>query len=111
MKEPVNDKSEADEKDKPNLVNKASGIVILLVTVVVASMLIVSGFKSYRDRHVFIEKQRDLSPGVVVMETKVDRATAEALKRLDPDYRKAEANRKLGKMPPGEESLPIYDGT
>ena len=111
MKEPVNGKPDTSDEDKPDLVNKASGIIILLITVVVASMLIISGFKSYKDRLDTLGKHKGLSPGIVVMETRVDRATVDALKRLDPDYRKAESNRELGKMPPGDELLPIYDGT
>ena len=109
--------SETDNRNNPNdrkptLADKLSGGFILILTVVVAFMMIVNVCQAYSERHQrLVEYKGKLSPNIKALEVRVERATEEALKRLDPDYRWAEYERERKALGPGEELLPTYDGS
>jgi len=112
ISEPVTDKSSNQNDKKPTLAEKVSGGFILILTVVVAFMMIVNVCQAYSERHQrLVEYKGKLSPNIKAMEVRVERASEEALKRLDPDYRWAEYERERNALGPGEELLPTHDGS
>ena len=105
------DRSDANER-KPTLAEKISGQFILIVTVIVAFVMLVSVCQAYSERHQrLLEYKSKLDPDIKAMESRVEQATEDALKRLDPDYRRAEYEYGRKTLGPGEELLPTYDGS
>jgi hypothetical protein len=108
MDESRNHEPEGESEERSDVLDRATGILIVIVTIIVALMLITSACRAYGERSQVISEYNKLAPRIEAMEMRVERDTIEVLKRLDPDYRSAEYKRERGKLSSGEELLPIY---
>jgi hypothetical protein len=85
------------------------GFAVYLIAAILAITLISGAISAYADGIDAGERKGEYDSTIDSLKVKLDRETKEAINNLDPDYRRAVAERDRGVLAPGEELLPVYD--